>query len=74
MTLGTLKPGMTATVVDIDSSSTLRRRLMELGLTPGTSVSIIRMAPMGDPIEIMVRGFRLSLRMAEAALIRCIAA
>ncbi len=71
MTLGTLKAGSTAKLLDIDPCNGLRLRLMEMGLTPGTEVSVLRIAPLGDPIEIMVRGTRLSIRKREAALIRC---
>jgi ferrous iron transport protein A len=46
-----------------------RRRLMSLGLTPGTAFSVVKVAPLGDPVEIEVRGFRLSLRRSEAACI-----
>jgi ferrous iron transport protein A len=46
-----------------------RRRLMELGLLPGTSVTIVRVAPLGDPLELSVRGSRLSIRRAEARAI-----
>lgn len=46
-------------------------RLLSLGLTPGTEILIHRVAPLGDPIEVLVRGFRLSLRRDEAAAIEC---
>jgi len=71
MTLETLKAGTSATLLDIDPCNGLRLRLMEMGLTPGTDVSVLRVAPLGDPIEIMVRGTRLSIRKREAALIHC---
>ncbi len=48
------------------SSSHIRQRLLEMGLTKGTKVEIVRYAPMGDPIEIAIRGYRLSLRRLEA--------
>lgn len=47
-----------------------RKKLLAMGLTPGTEFSITRVAPMGDPVEIQVRGFRLSLRKGEAAAIQ----
>lgn len=47
-----------------------RRKLMSLGLTPGTCFSVQRVAPLGDPVEISVRGFRLSLRRDEAAALQ----
>jgi len=71
MTLDRLKPGNSAQVTDIEADHILRRRMMELGVTPGTKVSVVRVAPMGDPIEIKVRGYRLSLRKADAASISC---
>jgi len=71
MTLDTLKAGVSAKLLDIDPCNGLRLRLMEMGLTPGADISVLRVAPMGDPIEIMVRGTRLSIRKREAALIRC---
>lgn len=49
-----------------DSGSAYRRKLLSLGLTPGTELRITRQAPMGDPVEIAVRGFAMSLRKAEA--------
>jgi ferrous iron transport protein B len=71
MTLDKLQAGKSAVLVDIDSDHALRPRLMEMGLTPGTNVSIMRVAPLGDPIEIKVRGYRLSLCKNDAALISC---
>lgn len=71
MTLDTLKAGATAKLLDIDPCNGLRLRLMEMGLTPGADISVLRVAPLGDPIEILVRGTRLSIRKREAALIRC---
>jgi Fe2+ transport system protein FeoA len=71
LTLDQLQLGTIAELVEIQSSASLRSRLMELGLTPGTSVTIVRVAPLGDPIELKVRGFRLTLRKRDAAQIRC---
>ena len=69
-TLNTLVPGEGGTVENIAASTpSLRRRLLEMGLTRGTSIRLIRVAPMGDPIEISVRGYRLSLRREEASSI-----
>ena len=65
-----LKVGDYATIeecrVHDDTSSTQVQRLMMMGLTPGTSFSVVRVAPLGDPIEIKIRGFNLSLRREEA--------
>ena len=71
MTLDKLRSGHTAELVDIQAGPSLRGRLMELGLTPGTRVSILRVAPLGDPIELHTRGFRLTLRKSDAAGIIC---
>ena len=71
MTLEQLKVGQQAEIEDISAANGLRRRLMELGLTPSATVSVIRVAPMGDPMEISVRGYRLSLRKLDASLIQC---
>jgi ferrous iron transport protein A len=71
MTLAELHTGDTAVLEDIDREQQLRSRLLEMGLTPGTSVALLRVAPLGDPLEIKVRGYRLSLRRSDAALIRC---
>ncbi len=47
-----------------------REKLLSMGLTPGTEFTVTRQAPMGDPVEVKVRGFKLSLRKAEAAMLR----
>lgn len=52
------------------SGSGYRRKLLSMGLTPGAEFSVQRVAPMGDPVEILLRGFRLSLRKAEAEALR----
>ena len=67
ITLNTLQPGEYGIVDHIESTkSAIRQRLLEMGLTKGTSIELVRFAPMGDPIEIAVRGYRLSLRRVEA--------
>ncbi len=58
--------GATATVTDIKLPPASRPRLMEMGLLVGTPVELVRFAPMGDPVEIKVRGYNLTLRRAEA--------
>jgi len=58
------------TVEAVEGSRTFRRRLMEMGMVPGTTVAIVNVAPLGDPLEIEVRGSRWSIRRAEAAQIR----
>ncbi|MGA9406985.1 MAG: FeoA family protein [Bacteroidota bacterium] len=67
MSLNTLLPGEHGIVERVESvKSSIKQRLLEMGLTKGTDIEIIRFAPMGDPIEISVRGYRLSLRRVEA--------
>ena len=65
-TLDLLAPGDSATVARIEGDPTIARRLMELGLVPGTTVAMVRCAPLGDPLELTVRGVHLSLRRREA--------
>ena len=64
--LASLAPGDKVTVAEINLSPESRPRLMELGLVPGTSVELVRFAPLGDPVEIRVRGYHLTLRKHEA--------
>ena len=59
-----------ATVESVDGARAFRRRIMEMGLVPGAHVKVIAVAPLGDPLEIEVRGSRWSIRRAEAAQIR----
>lgn len=58
-----------ARVVAVGGQPGFRRRLMEFGLVPGTAVEVVRVAPLGDPVQLLVRGCRLSIRRAEAALV-----
>jgi Fe2+ transport system protein FeoA len=69
MTLDELPLGQSARVVKLTGAVGLRRRLMEMGLTPAAVVQAVRRAPMGDPLDIRVRGYHLSLRKDEAAAI-----
>jgi Fe2+ transport system protein FeoA len=64
--LADLGPGARCIVVQIDGEPQIVRRLMELGLVPGTPVEFIRRAPLGDPCELRVRGTHLSIRRSEA--------
>jgi ferrous iron transport protein A len=70
MTLDQLKPGQKATISEIDSDGPLGQRLMALGLLEGTPVSMLRRALGGDPLEIDVMGYALSLRRNEAQKIK----
>ena len=66
MKLAELAQGAIATVTRVGGSGSFRRRLMELGILPGTSVQLVGVAPLGDPLELLVRGASLSIRRAEA--------
>ena len=66
MTLDQLKPGQRATVVRVGGEGALHRRLLDMGLTPGVAVLKRKSAPMGDPIEIRLRGYSLTLRLGDA--------
>lgn len=61
--------GDTVTVVKIRGEGAVKRRIMDMGLTKGVSVTVRKVAPLGDPIEITVRGYELSLRKADAEMI-----
>ncbi len=69
MTLAELAIGEKATILDVSGQRAYRRRLLELGLLPGTLVQVLRRAPFGDPLELSVRGTHLSIRTREAAQI-----
>jgi ferrous iron transport protein A len=64
--LARLAPGEGGLIARIDADPTITRRLMELGLVPGTEIEMVRTAPLGDPLEVSVRGLHLSLRRSEA--------
>ena len=66
MTLDSLKPGQGGIIVSVGGEGALRRRLLDMGLTPKTRVFVRKVAPMGDPIEIRLRGYELTLRLDEA--------
>lgn len=71
MHLSDMNVGESGTVAGfVQAERGYRRKLLSMGLTPGTEFSITRVAPMGDPVEISVRGFKLSLRRDEAAAIQ----
>ncbi len=65
-TLRDLKIGERATVVKIHGEGAVKRRIMDMGLTKGVEVYVRKVAPLGDPIEITVRGYELSIRKADA--------
>jgi len=70
MTLEDLKPGQEGTVISIGEKGPMRRRIMDMGVTPGTVIKVIKVAPLGDPIEVNIRGYELSLRKEEAKYIQ----
>lgn len=65
-TLRDAKIGETVTVKRLNGEGAVKRRIMDMGLTKGTAVTIQKLAPLGDPIEVTVRGYELSLRKADA--------
>lgn len=68
-TLRDIRVGGTARVVKVHGEGALRRRIMDMGITRGVTVYVRKMAPLGDPIEINLRSYELSLRRADAELI-----
>jgi Fe2+ transport system protein FeoA len=65
--LDSMKPKQRGVIARLGGDPSIARRLMELGLTPGTPITVVRRAPLGDPIEVSVRGLHLSLRRSEAS-------
>ena len=65
-TLAELKVGERAKIADFTLEPEIRQRLMEMGLTKGAECQVVRFAPLGDPVEVKVRGYHLSLRKSEA--------
>lgn len=68
-TLKEIKVGQSAIIKKIHSDGALKRRIMDMGITKGVEVNIRKVAPLGDPVEITVRGYELSIRKADAELI-----
>ncbi len=68
-TLKQVKIGQTAKVVKLHGEGALRRRIMDMGLTKGVEVYVRKVAPLGDPIEVTLRGYELSLRKADAEMV-----
>ena len=65
--LSELRAGEQGRVLRVEGSDDISQRLLEMGLTPGTQVTLLGVAPLGDPLELELRGYRLSVRRAEAA-------
>ena len=69
MTLGDAAVGSTVIVAKIDGDGAYKRRIMDMGITKGVDVYVRKVAPLGDPVEVTVRGYELSLRKADAEMI-----
>ena len=69
-TLKSVKPGQTVKVVRLGGECALRRRIMDMGITKGTSLYVRKVAPLGDPVEVTVRGYELSIRKGDAESIQ----
>jgi len=74
MTLDQVAPGVAVVVETVGGARAFRRRIMELGIIPGTRVEVLRVAPFGDPMELSARGCNLSIRAAEAREVRVVGA
>lgn len=70
--LAELKPGQRARIASLEGAGPLVQRLYEMGLLEGTMVTLVRRAPLGDPMEVRLMGYSLSLRAAEAARIKVV--
>lgn len=69
MTLAELSPGQGGIIKTVGGEGALRRRLLDMGLTPKTRVEVRKRAPMGDPLELFLRGYSLTIRLDDAAKI-----
>ena len=70
MTLRETKTGQTVKVVKLNGEGAVKRRIMDMGITKGTEIYVRKVAPLGDPVEVTVRGYELSIRKADAELIQ----
>ncbi len=68
-TLNELKSGESAVVTKLNGEGALRRRIMDMGITKGVEIYVSKLAPLGDPMELTVRGYELSIRKADAKMI-----
>lgn len=69
MTLKEVKPGGSVTVTRLTGEGALKRRIMDMGITKGVDIHVRKVAPLGDPMELSVRGYELSVRKADASMI-----
>ena len=73
MTLAELEIGKDAVIESVEAKElALRKHILDMGLTPGTEITLVKVAPMGDPLEVRVRGYELTLRLEEASYIKLI--
>jgi ferrous iron transport protein A len=64
-----LRPGEKGSVLGIEKGSDLRKRLLDMGVVRGAEIEVVRLAPLGDPMEVLIKGYNLTLRREEAAKI-----
>ena len=69
MTLKEAKTGQTVKVVKLNGEGAVKRRIMDMGITKGVEIYVRKVAPLGDPVEITVRGYELSVRKADAEMV-----
>ena len=69
MTLKEVKTGQTVTVEKLLGEGAVKRRIMDMGITKGTEIFVRKVAPLGDPVEVTVRGYELSVRKADAQMV-----
>ena len=72
MTLRETKTGQTVKVVKLNGEGAVKRRIMDMGITKGVEIYVRKVAPLGDPVEITVRGYELSVRKADAEMVEVV--
>ena len=65
-TLNQLEPGERATIIKVGGEGSVRRRILDMGVVSGADIEVVRVAPLGDPVEFRIKGYNLSLRKSEA--------
>ena len=73
MTLKEVKTGQTVKVEKLNGEGAVKRRIMDMGITKGVEIYVRKVAPLGDPVEVTVRGYELSVRKADAEMVQVIA-
>ena len=68
-TLNNIKVGQTVTVARLNGAGAVKRRIMDMGITKGVEIYVRKVAPLGDPVEVSVRGYELSIRKADAEMV-----